>query len=112
MTDKTQLQNEMLLVLIKTNEEVYNQVEEDILDYFTKEVMKNCKNEQLKEDFGGILKDKVHCPKCGLAKSVIWHGINPNGEDAHRKWFCTNCNTYFKEYEDGRIEEYEGWKGD
>ena len=50
MTDKVQLQNEMSLVLMKTDEELFNNIEEDILDYFTEEVMANCNNEKLKRN--------------------------------------------------------------
>lgn len=104
MTERIQLQNEMLLVLMKTTEELFNDIPEDILDYFTEEVMANCNNNKLKEEYGGILKNKIHCPVCESAKSIIWHGIKPNGEDAHSKWFCKNCHIYFKEYDDGKIE--------
>ena len=108
MVSINQLQNEMLLVLIKENEDIFNRLDEDILDYFTEEVMKNCENKNLKENYGGILKNKIHCPYCGFAKFIIWSGIKPNGEDAHRKWFCKNCGTKFKEYlNDGEIEEGE-----
>ena len=107
MTDKVQLQNEMLLVLMKTDEELFNNIEEDILDYFTEEVMANSNNEKLKEEYGGILRDKIHCPNCDFAKFIIWHGIKPNGDDAHMKWYCKNCSTFFKEYNDGTLEEYE-----
>lgn len=104
MTDKLnkqlQLTNEMLLILIKSNKEIFNDVSEELLDYFTENVMKNTENKTFKEEYGGIFKDRVHCPNCGFAKYLIPTGFNPGGQRAYRVWWCKNCDTKFKEYKD------------
>mgnify|MGYP002523402924 CR=1 FL=1 len=102
-----QLQNEMLLVLIKYNDEIFNELDEDLLDYFTEEVLKNSTKPLFKEECGGIFKDSVHCTYCGSAKHLIINAFNPRAEREYRVWFCKNCHTKVKEYlDDGSVEEY------
>ena len=106
MTSELQLQNEMLLVLIKSNSEIFGDVPEEILDYFTEEVIKNTSNEKFKEEYGCIFKDKVHCIYCGSAKDLICSAYNPCGDVPYNVFFCKNCHTETRLYEDGRVEEH------
>ena len=100
-----QLQNEMLLVLIKYNDEIFNGLDEDLLDYFTEEVLKNSTKPLFKEECGGVFKDSVHCPSCGSAKHLIINSFNPREERTYRTWFCKNCKNVCKEYlDDGTVE--------
>lgn len=100
LTRQLQLTNEMLLVLIKSNDDLFKELPEYLLDYFTEEVMKGTVNKTFKEEFGRIFKDNLHCPNCGFAKHLIPTGFNPRGERTYSVWWCKNCDTKFKEYED------------
>ena len=106
LEEMLQLQNEMLLVLIKSNSEIFEDVEEEVLDYFTKKVMENTRNETFKEEYGGIFKDAVHCVNCGSAKHLVYNGYNPREDVPYRYYLCTNCHTKTREYDDVRIEEH------
>ena len=106
LEDMLQLQNEMLLVLIKSTSEVFNDTEEELLDYFTEKVLENTSNKTLEENYGGIFKDGVHCVYCGSGKHLIVNGFNPRCDVPYTYYFCKNCHVKTRVYEDGRIEEH------
>ena len=104
LEDTLQLQNEMLLAIIKSNESIFNDIPEDILDDFTEKVIKNSKSENFKERYGYLFKDGIHCLNCGFAKHLVYVGYNPRCEVPYRTWLCKNCMNKIREYEDGRVE--------
>ena len=108
LNKKVQLQNEMLLTILKADEKLRNNVNEEIIDYFTEKVIENTKSKTFKETYGYLFKNMVHCPYCGFAKHLIISGFNPRGPVSYRTYLCKNCMNTVREYEDGRIEIEKG----
>lgn len=108
LSKAVQLQNEMLLVLLKEDENIFNRMEEDVLDYFTENVIEGSESEIFKEHYGGLFKNSIHCPYCGSAKHLLLNGFNPRGEVAYTWYTCKNCLSKVRHYEDGRVEISDG----
>ena len=108
LAKKIQLQNEMLLTILKTDDQFINNVDEEIIDYFTENVIKNSESKTFKEHYNYLFKDMIHCPYCGSAKHLVISGFNPRPDVTYHTYLCKNCSNIVREYEDGKIEIEKG----